>query len=61
MKEIINSPLLLALVSIGLVYIVLFSLAYLKKAYSRCLELGISKEKLKRLLNQVLYFQLYQV
>lgn len=34
MKEIINSPLLLALVSIGLVYIVLFSLAYLVDVWS---------------------------
>ena len=36
MKEIISSPLLLTLVSIGLIYIVGFSLIYLKKAYTRC-------------------------
>ena len=44
MKDIISSPLLLILVGIGLLYIVGFSLVYLKKAYTRCLELGISKE-----------------
>lgn len=44
MKDIISSPLLLILVGIGLFYIVSFSLVYLRKAYTRCLELGISKE-----------------
>lgn len=44
MKDIITSPLLLAMVIIGLLYIVGFSLVYLKKAYTHCLELGISKE-----------------
>lgn len=34
MKDIISSPLLLALVVIGLLYIVGFSLVYLKKAYT---------------------------
>ena len=46
MKEIANSTLLMVLIVIGLVYIVGLSLAFLKKAYKRCLELGISKEKL---------------
>ena len=34
MKDIITSPLLLAMVIIGLLYIVGFSLVYLKKAYT---------------------------
>ena len=42
MKDIISSPLLLILVAIGLIYIVVFSLIHLKKAYTRCLELGIT-------------------
>lgn len=58
MKEIINSPLLLALVAGGLIYIVLFSLAYLKKAYARCLELGITKETLKKVIKSSLVFSI---
>lgn len=58
MKEIISSPLLLALVAGGLIYIVLFSLAYLKKAYKRCLELGISEEKLKKVIKSSLVFSI---
>ena len=41
MKDIIQSPLLLALVIGGLLYISAFSLVYLKKAYDHCLELVI--------------------
>ena len=41
MKDIIQSPLLLALVIGGLLYISAFSLVYLKKAYDHCLVLGI--------------------
>ena len=44
MKDIIQSPLLLALVIGGLVYIAAFSLVYLKKAYDHCLELGITRK-----------------
>ncbi|MDD6492019.1 MAG: DUF5058 family protein [Firmicutes bacterium] len=58
MKEIISSPLLLTLVAIGLLYIVGFSLVYLKKAYSRCLEMGISKEDLKKVIKSSLVFSL---
>lgn len=58
MKELINSPLLIALVAIGLVYIVIFSLLYLKKAYARCLELGISKEKLSKVIKSSLVFSI---
>lgn len=58
MKQIINSPLLLALVIGGLAYIVLFSLAYLKKAYTRCIEMGISKEKLSKVIKSSLVFSI---
>ena len=58
MKELINSPLLIALIAIGLVYIVIFSLLYLKKAYARCLELGISKEKLSKVIKSSLVFSI---
>ena len=58
MQEIISSPLLLTLVIIGLVYIVGFSLIYLKKAYSRCLEMGISKEDLKKVIKSSLVFSI---
>ncbi len=47
MKEIANSSLLMVLIIIGLVYILGLSFAFLKKAYTRCIELGISKEKLR--------------
>ena len=56
MKDIITSPLLLAMVIIGLLYIVGFSLVYLKKAYTHCLELGISKEDLKNVIKSSLVF-----
>lgn len=58
MKEIIQSPLLLALVSIGLIYILGFSLVYLKKAYSRCLEMGITKEELKKVIKSSVVFSI---
>ena len=58
MKEIIQSPLLLALVSIGLIYILGFSLVYLKKAYSRCLEMGITKEELKKVIKSSIVFSI---
>ena len=50
MKDIISSPLLLALVIIGLLYIVGFSLVYLKKVYTHCIELGISKSDIKNVI-----------
>ena len=58
MKDIITSPLLLILVIIGLVYIVGFSLVYLKKAYTRCLELGISKEEIKNVIKSSVVFSI---
>lgn len=58
MKEIISSPLLLALVIAGLLYIVAFSLVYLKKAYTHCLELGIAKETVKKVIKSSLVFSI---
>lgn len=58
MKDIISSPLLLALVIIGLLYIVGFSLVYLKKAYTHCLELGITKEDLKKIIKSSVVFSI---
>ena len=50
MKDIIQSPLLLALVIGGLLYISAFSLVYLKKAYDHCLELGITRKELSNVI-----------
>ena len=58
MKDLITSPLLLTLVILGLLYIVGFSLVYLKKAYSHCIELGISKEELKTVIKSSLVFSI---
>lgn len=58
MKQIISSPLMLVLIVIGLIYIVGFSLVYLKKAYTRCLELGISKEDLAKVIKSSLVFSI---
>ena len=58
MKDIITSPLLLIMVIIGLLYIVGFSLVYLKKAYNHCLELGITKETLKNVIKSSLVFSI---
>ena len=58
MKDIISSPLLLILVAIGLIYIVVFSLIHLKKAYTRCLELGITKEDLHKVIKSSLVFSI---
>lgn len=58
MKDIISSPLLLILVSVGLLYIVGFSIVYLKKSYARCLELGITKEDLSKVIKSSLVFSI---
>ncbi len=58
MKEIVNSPLLLGLIIVGILYITAFSLTYFKKAYTHCLELGISKEKLKAVIKSSLFFSI---
>ena len=51
-------PLLLALVAGGLIYIVIFSLIHLKKAYGRCLKLGITKEDLHKVIKSSLVFSI---
>ena len=56
MKDIIQSPLLLALVIGGLLYISAFSLVYLKKAYDHCLELGITRKELSNVIRSSLVF-----
>ena len=56
MKDIIQSPLLLALVIGGLLYISAFSLVYLKKAYDHCLELGITRKELSNVSKSSLIF-----
>lgn len=43
-KEIANSWLVYLLVIVGLVYIVVFSAIYLKRAFKRCLELGFERK-----------------
>ena len=58
MKDIITSPLLLALVIGGLVYIAGFSLVYLKKAYDHCLDLGITKKELSNVIRTSLIFSI---
>lgn len=58
MKDIISSPLLVVLVSIGLLYIIGFSLVYLKKSYKRCIELGISKAEIRKVIKSSLVFSI---
>lgn len=56
MADIAGSPILLALVIGGLVYITAFSVIYLLKAYKRALELGVSKEDLMRVIKSSAVF-----
>lgn len=58
MQDIISSPLLLALVVGGLVYIAGFSFVYFKKAYDRCLQLGMTKEELGNVIKSSLIFSI---
>ena len=58
MKDIVNSPLLLGGVIIGLLYIVLFSLAYFKKAYDRCLQAGMTKAELSSIIKSTAIFSI---
>ena len=57
-KDIINSPLLLALVVGGLVYITAFSVAYLLRARKRALEMGISREEINSIIKSSLIFSI---
>ena len=47
--DVANSPLLYALVIAGVLFIVGLSAVFLHKSWNRCLELGISKDKLKEI------------
>lgn len=58
MKDIISSPLLAILVGIGLIYIVGFSLVYLKKSYKRCIELGMTKEEILKVIKSSVVFSI---
>ena len=58
MNECANSSLLTIDIVIGLVYIVGLSLAFLKKAYTRCIELGISKETIKDVIRSSAIFSI---
>ena len=55
-KELINSPLLLALVAGGLGYITVFSVVYLLKARKRALELGITSQEIADIIKSSLIF-----
>ena len=57
-KDLINSPLLLALVIAGLGYITAFSVVYLLKARKRALELGITAEEIKDVIKSSLIFSI---
>ena len=55
-KDIINSPLLLALVCGGLLYITAFSVVYLLKARKRALEMGITAKEISDIIKSSLIF-----
>ena len=57
-KDIINSPLLLVLVIIGLAYITGFALLYFYKAKKRALEMGITKEEINNVVKSSLIFSI---
>lgn len=48
--EVANSPLLYILITIGLLIVVVFAIYSAKKAIARCLELGISKETIDKVI-----------
>ena len=52
-KDIINSPLLLALVIGGLAYIMAFSVVYLLKARKRALEMGITSKEINDIIKSI--------
>ena len=51
-----SSPILYGLVIIGLIAILGFSFAFFRKSYKRCLELGMNKEALTRIIRSSLIF-----
>lgn len=58
MQDIIHSPLLLILIAIGLLYIVGFSVVYLIKAYKHCLELGMTKDDINKVIKSSVFFSI---
>ena len=57
-KDLINSPLLLALVVGGLAYITAFAVVYLLKARKRSLELGITSQEIADVIKSSLIFSI---
>ena len=57
-KDLINSPLLLILVVVGLGYITAFSVVYLLKARKRALELGITAKEIADVIKSSLIFSI---
>lgn len=55
-SEISNGTLLYTLVMIGLLYVMVYSFIFLKKAFKRCIELGIKKETLLNVIKSTLVF-----
>lgn len=55
-REIANSPLLYTLIIGGLIYILFFAGIFLKKSYSRCLELGFDKKTVSNVIKSSLAF-----
>lgn len=53
-STIANSPLLYALVGLGLISIIIYALICLKKAKQCCLKLGISNEKIKEVISSTI-------
>jgi hypothetical protein len=58
MQDIMNSPLLLALVIGGLLYITGFSVVYLIKARKRCLEMGITNGEINQVIKSSVIFSI---
>lgn len=54
--EIANSPILYILVIIGLIGIIAYAAVFLRKSYSRCLELGFSKDLVMNVIKSSLAF-----
>lgn len=57
-QQITNSPLLLALVAVGLVYITGFAVVYLLKAKKRALEMGITAREIRDIIKSSMIFSI---
>ena len=53
-----SSMVLYGLVAVGLLYVIFFCIMFMKKAYARCLELGISSEKVKGVVKSSVVFSI---